>query len=102
MRLSFLLLMALVLVGYSVEAKAAEKHEMLKQVEAQGYKVDFMGNAYGMDGWIIRDDKDQAQYAYTTKEGALVMGFLITPTGDVHTFEQVEAMRDVLKTNSRK
>jgi hypothetical protein len=74
-------------------AFAAERPAVLKKFEEDGNKVEFIGNAYGMDGWMISNAKDQMQTVYTNAEGALVLGILFSPDGVAETQKQLEAYK---------
>ena len=82
-------------------ALAQDKHPMLLDLQTKGYTVDYLGQALGLDGWVIRNAQDQAQYAYTTSEGGLIMGLLFDHGGEIHTAKQVQEMRDIIKGNSQ-
>ncbi|MCK5556657.1 MAG: hypothetical protein KAI76_10500 [Alphaproteobacteria bacterium] len=76
-------------------AQKAGNPALLKQFEAAGGKIDFLGTAYGMDSWIITDKKDEkkVQFAYATPEGALILGMMYAPDGTLETRKQLEALK---------
>ncbi len=81
-------------------------HAVLKQFKEQkNAQIEYLGHAHGMDGWLIKGKSDGGdevvQYAYTTPEGGLVMGFLFGPDGDVTTARQLEAYRDRIKSGGQ-
>lgn len=69
----------------------------LKKLQGEGGAVDFMGHAYGVDGWRITDKAGKPVYAYTTPQGGLIVGTLFRPDGTSETNEQLKALRDVMK-----
>ncbi|MFH1158394.1 MAG: hypothetical protein V1721_05865 [Pseudomonadota bacterium] len=90
------LLAAVVLLSASASfAQKSGKPALLQQFEAAGGVLDFLGNAYGMDGWIITDKKDEkkVQFAYATPEGALILGMMYAPDGTLETRKQLEALK---------
>lgn len=74
---------------------------ILAQFQQKGGTVEFLGHSYGMDGWLIKDEKDNLQYVYTNSEGATIMGVMFAPTGEVETARQIEKYK-VKKTGNQK
>jgi thiol:disulfide interchange protein DsbG len=69
-----------------------DRHPELDRFEKKdGGKVEFLGHAYGLDGWLLMTKEGKPRYAYTTPEGGLVLGMLIDPEGKVKTGEQLKA-----------
>jgi hypothetical protein len=65
----------------------------LKQFEADGGTVDFIGSAHGLDGWVARNSKGEVKTTvYTTQDGAMVAGMLFSPDGATNeTADQLKA-----------
>lgn len=95
-----LMMVSLIFVP-SVKADAQKKTGALLLLEEKGHKADYLGSAYGLDGWVITGPDGSVQYGYSSPEGGLVMGMLVAPDGSVHTVKQVEQMRDIIKGNSQ-
>lgn len=89
--LQLLLAAGLLLTAPVSFAQKTERNVILQKMEADGAKIDFLGHAYGMDGWIVTDDKGVAQYVYTTQEGGLMPGMLFAPDGSLETTKQLRA-----------
>lgn len=68
-------------------------HPELQKFKDQGGEVEFLGHAYGLDGWLIAKEGIPPQTAYTTPEGGLVMGPLVNPEGFVETTNQLAAYK---------
>lgn len=93
--------LAIALVGVflltAVAATAEETETLrspaLKQFEADGGTVDFIGTAHGLDGWVAKNSKGEVKATvYTTQDGAMVAGMLFSPDGSVNeTEKQLEA-----------
>lgn len=71
--------------------QASDSAASLKKLEAEGGKFDFIGNAYGLDGWILIPPSGEAQYIYTTADGAMIKGTLYAPDGSSVTQRQLKA-----------
>ncbi len=69
------------------------RHLQLQKFESEGGKVEYLGNAYGLDGWLLVKEGMPPQAAYTTRQGGLVMGPLVDPEGIVITQNQLAAWR---------
>ena len=96
-KLSLLLLATgILLVSLPSFAQKAGKPALLKQFEDSGGTLNFLGNAYGMDGWIITDKNDEkkVQFAYATPEGALILGTMYAPDGKMETKKQLKALKE--------
>ncbi|MBI3441531.1 MAG: hypothetical protein HY052_06995 [Proteobacteria bacterium] len=101
--LQMLLVVGLIFVAASesfaqkaAEQKTDEKkapYPVLQKFEAGGGKVDFLGHAYGLDGWIVTNDKGGVRYVYTTPEGAMLMGMLFSPDGTLETTKQIKVYK---------
>lgn len=72
----------------------AKPNALLQKMEADGARIDFLGQAYGLDGWMVTDPKAGTQYMYTTAEGALVAGMLFAPDGRLETMRQLRAYKE--------
>lgn len=79
----------------STQSFAAEEgwHPSLKKFEEDGGAVDFMGHAYGLDGWVVTTKEGDVKYVYTNKEGGLVVGMMIGADGQFETGRQLTAMK---------
>jgi len=73
----------------SVPVMAEDLHAALKIFKEKGMTVDFLGTAHGMDGWAVSNNEGRVQYAYSTPEGGLVMGFLYDDKGVMVTDKQI-------------
>lgn len=93
--------LAFALVLSSSLAMAQDRHPALQLFEDKGFTVDPLGSAYGVDGWIIRNDAGQVQYAYTTPEGGLITGVLFDEKGQLYTSKQIEKFRSVVDKGSQ-
>lgn len=99
------LIAAVVIAGlslFSVGALAAELHPVLKQLkDEKNAKIEFLGHDSGLDGWLVTAKNDAGgdvvQYAYTNKQGALVIGILFGPDGNATTVNQLASYRDKIK-----
>jgi len=89
----FLAVAGLLLAASAAFAQKAARHPVLQKFEAEGNKVEFLGNAYGLDGWVVINAKGGVQYVYTTPEGALLIGMLFAPDGALETGKQVKAYK---------
>jgi protein-disulfide isomerase len=78
--------------GAGLKAPAFSHPELQKFVN-EGGKVDFLGTAYGLDGWMLTKDGIDPRTVYTNKEGGMVMGMLIAPSGIVETPSQLAALQ---------
>lgn len=87
---------------FSSGAQAADLHPVLKQLkDEKGAKIEFIGHDSGLDGWMVTAKNDAGadviQYAYTNKEGGLVLGILFGPDGNATTVDQLARYRDKTK-----
>lgn len=80
---------------FAVPAVAADnlRHPELRKFEEEGGKVEFIGHAYGLDGWLLTRKDVSPRTVYTTPEGGLVMGLLVNPEGKLETTEQLLAFK---------
>lgn len=91
------LMMAVAVLLWSASAYADEKKrhpELDKFVTQDGGTVEFLGNAYGLDGWVVITKDGHPKYAYTTPEGGLVVGMLVGPDGQIVTRDQLIAYKE--------
>ncbi len=96
-----IILAALAFVIYAGHAHAQNKHPGLQTFEKLGFSVEPLGNAYGVDGWIIRNNQGQVQYAYVTPEGGLITGVLFDDQGKMYTSKQIEKFKKVVDKGSQ-
>jgi thiol:disulfide interchange protein DsbG len=91
----FLLVMAGLLgAAPAAFAQAQSNNPVFTELKKAGGSVEFIGNAYGMDGWIVKDPKgDVKTTLYTTPEGAVIAGMLFAPDGTSETQKQMEAYK---------
>lgn len=88
----------LLMAGLLLTASAGfAEHPALQQFRDKGGRVEFLGNAYNLDGWLVTNPKGGKQYVYTNSDGALLIGMLFAPDGTLETARQAEAFRQ--KTN---
>jgi hypothetical protein len=86
--------------GFAAPSPAAEapRHPELLKFQRDGGKVEYIGHAYGLDGWLLsKGDDVPPRTVYTTPEGGLVIGQLLTPDGVIETAKQLLALRDRLQ-----
>jgi hypothetical protein len=76
------------------QEKQQGRHMALTLLQEKGMDVEFLGAAYGMDGWLIKNDKGNVQYAYSTPQGGLVMGVLYGSDGLMVTNKQVASYKE--------
>lgn len=88
-------------IMFSGSAMAQQKHQALLDLEDKGFTVDFLGQDFGMDGWLVQDRNGQVQYAYSNDEGALVLGMMFGPDAELHTAKQLQAYRGRVKEGSQ-
>jgi len=69
-------------------------HKILQKFKNNGGKIQFLGNAYGMDGWVVINPAGRAQYVYTNDQGALVEGMLFGPDGKLETVKEIKAFKE--------
>ncbi|MBI1215051.1 MAG: hypothetical protein GC185_04430 [Alphaproteobacteria bacterium] len=88
------LLAALLLAGGAARAQAVKnfRNAEIRKFERDGGKVDYLGTAYGLDGWVMFDKNKQFRsVVYSTPEGAMLRGSLFDPEGKSVTKMQLEA-----------
>lgn len=69
------------------------RHTALREFETKdGGKVEYMGHALGLDGWMLIKKDGTRLTAYTTVEGGLVVGQLVDQDGMIETVEQMKAL----------
>lgn len=87
-------LFILLFCGLALPATAADlRHAELQKFEGQGGTVEFLGHALGLDGWLLINKEGAPSYAYTSKDGGLVVGMLVGPDGNVVTRDQLLAYK---------
>ncbi len=77
--------------SHAQDVEYAEKNTLLRTFEEKGGIVDYLGRSHGLDGWIIRGPEGSAQYVYTNKEGATLIGMLFSSDAKMVTKTQVQA-----------
>jgi hypothetical protein len=79
----------------SSAALAAEnaRHPELQKFKDEGGEVEFIGHAYGLDGWLLAKEGLPPRTVYTTPEGGMVLGVLVNPEGTVETTDQLVAFK---------
>lgn len=71
-------------------AQQGEPPPLLKKFAADKNATIYkLGQKHGMDGWLIDIDGKQ-QFAYSSPEGGIIFGVLLSPTGQVETIEQMQ------------
>lgn len=91
--LGFFFLIIAVVITVPAQAQENMRHLQLQKFEQDGGKVEYLGHAYGLDGWLLAKEGMQPQAAYSTREGGLVMGPLVDPEGIVITENQLAAFK---------
>jgi hypothetical protein len=71
----------------------ALRHPELEKFKKDGGEVEFIGHAYGLDGWLLTRKDLSPRTAYTTAQGGLVLGQLVSPDGAVETMSQLHALK---------
>jgi hypothetical protein len=67
----------------------------LQKMKDDGIAFDFIGHAFGLDGWRVFSKEGNASYAYTTPEGGILLGVLLDPSGKNVTGAQLKALKDI-------
>lgn len=78
-------------------AQAAAPDKMpavLKRFQTEGATVEPLGKSHGLEGWIVTNPKGEAHYAYTTSDGAVLVGMLFAPDGTMETAQQILAYQE--------
>jgi thiol:disulfide interchange protein DsbG len=90
----FMAAAALVLAAPAVAQDGVYRHPQLTAYEEAGGTVEYLGHAYGLDGWLMMQDEESTpRTVYTTPYGGLVTGVLFGPRGEVETKKQMEALK---------
>ena len=85
-----------ILVPQSAAAQNNAPPKLLSDYVAQkNGKLHFLGHKYGLDGWAVDIDGGRS-YAYSTPEGGVVFGLLMSSPEEVVTQEQAETLRNKL------
>ena len=71
-------------------ATPAENPAFKKFIE-DGGRMEFLGNAYGVDGWLLIHKDNKFTTIYTTPEGGLIKGGLFDPAGQPVTAQQIQS-----------
>lgn len=69
------------------------RHPELDKFRKDGGEVEFIGHAFGLDGWLLTRKDTPPRTAYTTVQGGLVLGQLVNPDGAVETMSQLHALK---------
>ena len=88
------------LAGCALLSAAAAAQEMpvpLKELEADGGTVEYIGHAWGTDGWRVTRRDGDPLYAYVTPEGGIIVGMLLRPDGTSETQAQLIALKEKLE-----
>jgi hypothetical protein len=80
--------------GLSGGATPPVEHDVLKRFREAGGTIEFLGHAYGTDGWLVTNPKGGVQYVYTLPDGAMVIGMLFAPDGTMETISQLKAYKE--------
>ena len=70
-----------------------ERHPEIEKFKKEGGEVEYIGHAYGLDGWLLTRKDIAPRTAYTTAQGGLVIGSLVNPEGAVETMNQLHALK---------
>lgn len=89
--LTFLVLALFVSTAAPAEENA--RHPELQKFKTDGGEVEFIGHAYGLDGWMLAKEGLPPRTVYTTPEGGMVLGVLVNPEGEVETTNQLMALK---------
>lgn len=57
----------------------------------EGGRMEFLGHAYGVDGWLLVFKDNKYTTIYTTPDGGLIKGGLFDPNGQPVTSQQIQA-----------
>lgn len=95
MRTFIIVLLLSLSFAFSGAAVAAEnlRHPELQKFAEEGGEVEFLGHAYGLDGWLLAKEGLPPRTVYTTPEGGMVIGMLVNPEGIVETTDQLVAFK---------
>lgn len=69
------------------------RHPEIEKFKREGGEVEYIGHAYGLDGWLLTRKDIAPRTAYTTDRGGLVIGSLVDPDGQVVTMTQLQALK---------
>jgi len=72
---------------------SGERHPEIEKFKKEGGMVEYIGHAFGLDGWLLTRQDIPPRTAYTTAEGGLVIGSLVNPEGKVETMNQLTALK---------
>lgn len=89
----FVVMAGLLIHAGTADAAEDRRHPELQKFESEGGRIEFLGHALGLDGWLLLTKDGRAQYAYTSPEGGLVLGMLVNPDGTVETANQLKAYK---------
>ena len=81
-------------------AGVVEQEELpaaIKRLRASNAVVAGLGEAEGLDGYLVRPPSGRPYAAYVTSTGAVVVGLLVGPDGEDVTRRQLEVARDAGK-----
>ena len=78
----------------NAQENTPEKTIIIKKFEENGGITNYLGTSYGLDGWFLIDENKNAQYAYTTPEGATLLGMLFDPNGESETINQLKKLKE--------
>lgn len=93
----FAMTVLLLCAGMPAHADNAALPPALQALKDGGATVDFIGHAYGLDGWrLVPKNGGDAKYAYVTPEGGFLLGVLLNPDGTNATALQLKALKEKL------
>ncbi len=98
MMLAVMLAVAGVAVADSGSAPAAKAsspadNPAFKKFLDEGGRIEFIGHAYGVDGWLLIHKDNKFTTIYTTADGGFIKGGLFDQQGQPVTAQQIAAFR---------
>jgi hypothetical protein len=85
--------------AYAADSTAAkaksspQENPAFKKFIEEGGRMEFLGNSYGVDGWLLIQKDDKISTIYVTPEGGLIRGGLFDPAGLPVTAQQITAFK---------
>lgn len=70
-----------------------QENPAFKKFIDEGGRMEFLGNMYGVDGWLLIQKDDKISTIYVTPEGGLIRGGLFDPAGMPVTAQQITAYK---------
>ena len=87
-------------VGAGGDGDRAALPAAIGKLRAAGGEVVALGEAQGLDGYLVRPPSGETYSAYVTPTGALVVGMLLGPEGDNVTRRQLQEAGDAGKLDA--